>query len=189
MVLTSRVEPKPLQWMSGENLGVRSLPIPGLQLAEIKQMWSARGAFQGTATEWNRLVDYYGGNPIILGIVATTIQHLFSGSITEFLRQNTMMFDEIREVLERQLECLSASEKDIMRVLATQDTPLSFSDLRSRIAPSISTIVLLEALKFLKARSIVEKTAANYCLQPLLRDYTKVFIHTKQPRDIEYDTQ
>ncbi|MGB3266023.1 MAG: NACHT domain-containing protein [Microcoleus sp.] len=179
VVLTSRMEPQALQWMSGENLGIRSLPILGLQLAEIQQMWSARRAFQGTPAEWHRLVDYYGGNPLILSIVATTIQCLFAGSITEFLRQDTMMFDEIREVLERQLEFLSVSEKDIMGVLATQDTPLSFSELRSNIAPSISTIVLLEALKFLKARSIVERTSANSCLQPLLRDYAINFYSHK----------
>jgi hypothetical protein len=99
------------------------------------------------------------------------IQRLFAGSITDFLRQNTMIFDEIREVLDSQFECLSALEKDVMRVLAIQDTSLSFSDLRSKIAPSIPTIVLLEALKFLKARSLIERTAADLCLQPLLRDY------------------
>jgi NB-ARC domain len=173
VVLTSRVEPKPIQYMSGENLGIRSLSIPGLQLTEIQQMFSAKGSFQGTAAEWNRLVDYYGGNPLILSIVATTIQHLFAGNITEFVRQNTMIFDEIREVLDSQIECLSALEKDVMRVMAIQDTSLSFSDLRSKIAPSISTIVLLEYLKFLKARSLIERTAVDLCLQPLLRDYAK----------------
>ena len=173
VVLTSRVEPKPIQYMSGENLGIRSLSIPGLQLAEIQQMFRTRGSFQCKAAEWTRLVDYYGGNPLILSIVAATIQRLFDGSITEFLRQNTMIFDEIREVLDSQFECLSALEKDVMRVLATQDTPLSFSDLRSRISLSIPTIVLLEALKSLKARSLIERTAAHSCLQPLLRDYAK----------------
>ncbi|MGB8690216.1 MAG: NACHT domain-containing protein [Microcoleus sp.] len=172
VMLTSRVEPKPIQYMSGENLGIRSLSIPGLQLAEIQQMFRTRGSFQCKAAEWNRLVDYYGGNPLILSIVATTIQRLFDGSITEFLRQNTMIFDEIREVLDSQFECLSALEKEVMRVLATQDRPLSFSDLRSRISLSIPTIVLLKALKSLKARSLIERTAAHSGLQPLLRDYT-----------------
>lgn len=173
VVLTSRVEPKLLLSMSGENLGIRSLPIPRLQLTEIQRMFSARGSFQCTATEWNCLVDYYGGNPLILSIVAATIQRLFAGNITDFLRQNTMIFDEIREVLDRQFECLSAIEKDVMRVLVMQDTSLSFPDLRSRIALSISTIVLLEALKSLKVLSLIERTAADSGLQPLLRDYAK----------------
>ena len=173
VVLTSRVEPKPIQSMSGENLGIRSLPIQGLQVAQIQQMFSARGKFQGTADEWNRLVYYYGGNPLILGIVATTIQRLFDGSITEFLRQNTLIFDDIRDLLDRQLECLSDSEKEVMRVLGTQDTPLSFSDLRSHFSPTISTIVLLESLKSLKARSLIERTVSHSSLQPLLKDYVK----------------
>lgn len=181
VVLTSRVEPKLIQYISGENLGVRSLSIPGLQLTAIQRMFSSRGSFQCKAAEWTRLVDYYGGNPLILSIVAATIQRLFDGSITEFLRQNTMIFDEIREVLDSQFECLSALEKEMMRVLATQDRPLSFSDLRSRISLSIPTIVLLEALKSLKARSLIERTAAHSCLQhfdgaqctALLRDYGK----------------
>jgi hypothetical protein len=136
-------------------------------------MFSARGSFQGTSAEWNRLVDYYGGNPLILRIVAATIQRLFAGNITEFLRQNTMIFDEIREVLDRQFECLSALEKDVMRLLAIQDTSVSFRDLRSKILPSISTIVLLEALKSLKVLSLIQRTAADSGLQPLLRDYAK----------------
>lgn len=173
VVLTSRVEPRLLLSMSGENLGIRSLLIPRLQLIEIQRMFSARGSFQCTAIEWNCLVDYYGGNPLILSIVAATIQRLFDGSITDFLRQNTMILDEIREVLDRQFECLSAIEKDVMKVLVMQDTSLSFPDLRSRIALSISTIVLLEAVKSLKARSLIERTAADSGLQPLLRDYAK----------------
>jgi hypothetical protein len=173
VVLTSRVEPKLLLSMSGENLGIRSLPIRRLQLTEIQGMFSARGSFQGTPAEWNRLVDYYGGNPLILSIVAATIQRLFAGSITEFLIQNTMVFDEIREVLDRQFERLSALEKDVMRLLAIQDTSVSFRDLRSKILPSISTIVLLEALKSLKVLSLIQRTAADSGLQPLLRDYAK----------------
>jgi hypothetical protein len=171
VLLTSREEPKRVQQLSGDHLSVRVLPIQGLQLAEAQQIFRDRGVFQGSRAELSRLITYYNGNPFILEILATTIQHLFDGSITAFLSQNTLIFDDIRELLDQQFDYLSEPEKDVMKVLAVQDIPLSFADLRSHISPSISTAVLLAALKSLKARSLLERTASHSSLQPLLRDY------------------
>ncbi|MBE9042688.1 hypothetical protein IQ235_18160 [Oscillatoriales cyanobacterium LEGE 11467] len=171
VVLTSRAEPKYIQLLAGNNSGIRSLPIRGLQVTEIQQMLSEKGIFGKKPAQWSRLVDYYGGNPLILNIVATTIKRLFNGSIADFFRYNTMIFNEIHEVLDRQFEDFSALEKDVMRVLATQETPFSFADLRSQISPSISTVILLESVRLLQARQIIEKITDRFSLSPLLRDY------------------
>ena len=58
VALTSRAEPKPFQSLAGEMLGVRSLAIPGLQVAGIQQMFRARGIFQGTPAEWSRTLPH-----------------------------------------------------------------------------------------------------------------------------------
>jgi transcriptional regulator with XRE-family HTH domain len=173
LVLTSRKEPQQVQQLSGDDLCVRVAPIKGLKVAEIRQIFNDRGRFQGNWADWVRLVNYYDGNPLILEIAATTIQCLFDGDITEFLKQNTLIFDEIHELLAQQFEYLTIVDKEIMKVLATQNTPLSFRCLRSRISPSISTVMLLESLKSLKIQSILERTAAHFFLPPLLRDYVR----------------
>ncbi|NJR58092.1 MAG: ATP-binding protein [Cyanobacteria bacterium CRU_2_1] len=176
VILTSRSELKPFWLLSGNRFDIRSLSIRGLSVADIQQMFRVGGIFQGTAADWDSLVNYYDGNPLILGIVAKTIQQLFDGNITEFLRYNILMFDDIRELLDQQLGGVSDLEKEVMRVLATQDASLSFSDLRSQLSPSISTKVLLEVLNALKTRSIADKPSAYSPLPPLLKEYVRKYL-------------
>jgi hypothetical protein len=147
-----------------------------LQFAEAQQFIRARGVLQGCPAEWSRLITYYGGNPLFLEILATTIQDLFDGSITAFFSHNTLIFAEIRELLDQQFDCLTASEQAVMKVLADRDTSLTFADLQSHISLAISTSVLLEVLKSLKARSLIESSNAHASLQPLLRDYVRDLI-------------
>jgi hypothetical protein len=37
------------------------------------------------------LIKLYRGNPLALNIVSTTIQDLFNGNVSEFLKQNTLV--------------------------------------------------------------------------------------------------
>lgn len=171
VVLTSRVEPTEIQPFIGENLGVHSLCVQGLQVADIQQMLSDKGKFQGTDDEWKHLIEYYDGNPLIIGIFATTIQHFFDSSLTNFFANNTLIYEDIGGLLDEQLSALSVPAQQIIKVLATQNAPLSFSQLRSHLAPSISGNTLLGTLEFLKARSLVDTTSAFFSLHPLLINY------------------
>ncbi|EAW37109.1 AAA family ATPase [Lyngbya sp. PCC 8106] len=171
VILTSRVEPTEIQPFIGENLRVRSFCVRGLQVADIQQMLNAKGKFQGTDDEWKRLVDYYDGNPLILSIVATIIQRFFDSSLTNFFSHNTLISENIGELLNEQLSALSVPAQQIIKVLATQNAPLSFSQLRSHLAPSISGNTLLGTLAFLKARSLIYTTSALFSLHPLIVNY------------------
>ncbi len=168
VVLTSREAPKRVQQLAGTQLSIRVLPVPGLQPVAAQQIFSARGVFQGSPSEWERLITYYGGNPYLLEIL-----HLFDGSLTAFFDHNVLIFDDIRQLLDQHCDRLSALEHDVMKVLATQDPSCSFANLRSQISSAIPTTDLLEALKSLKARSLLKKTTACVSLQPLLRDYLR----------------
>ncbi|WP_416666914.1 NACHT domain-containing protein [Egbenema bharatensis] len=176
LLLTSREEPKQIQQLSGDNACVRVLPLPGLQVAEIQQIISSRGIFQGTPADWMQLVNYYQGNPLLLETVATTVQRLFAGNLTAFLRQNTLICENVRELLDQQLEGLIASAQAVIHLLVAQPTPLSFTDLQSRLSTTFTTTDLIQSLKLLKARSLVEQTDSQFFLQPLLRDYLRTSI-------------
>ncbi|MEB3279018.1 MAG: ATP-binding protein [Lyngbya sp.] len=171
VILTSRVEPTEILPFIGENLGVHSLCVRGLQVADIQQMLSAKGKFQGTDDEWKRLVDYYDGNPLIIAIVATTIQRFFDSSLTNLFSNNTLIDEDIGELLNEQLSALSVPAQQIIKVLATQNAPLSFSQLRSHLSSSISGNTLLGTLEFLKARSLIYTTSALFSLHPLIVNY------------------
>lgn len=173
IVLTSREEPKSLQRMSGNNLSIRVLPLQGLGLAEAQQIFAARGIFQGNSTEWSQLVTYYGGNPLFLEAVATTVQHLFAGNLTAFLNQKALIFDDIQELLDQQFGCLSYLEQLITKAIAKQNNPMQFAELRSHIPNKISTATLLTAVQLLSARSLLERAPEYFSLPQLLKDYIK----------------
>lgn len=180
VVLTSREAPQRIQHWSGESLPIRVLPLRGLQLTEVQQMFQARGNFQGDLTEWSQLVAYYSGNPLILEMAATVIQQVFDGNLTAFLSHRTLMFDEIQELLDQQFDGLTNPAEAIIQVLAKQDTPIDFAQLRSHLSPTISTTVLLASLKSMKARSLLERITAYFSLIPLLKDYIRARHSTQQ---------
>jgi hypothetical protein len=171
LVLTSREKPKEIRLLEGETLPVRVLQLKGLHVAEVQEIFKAKGAFLGSPADWSRLIEYYAGNPLELNLVSTTIQKLFDGNISEFLKQNTAVFGDIQNLLEQQFERLTDVEKEIIKGLAINRQPASFSELREKIVPSISPQKLLEALESLEERTLIEKSSALFSLQPVVSEY------------------
>ncbi len=171
LVLTSREKPTGIRRMQGEALPVRVLKLKGLQAEEAQEIFRAKGSFWGSTADWSRLIEYYGGNPLALKLAATTIQNLFDGKIAEFLKQDTLVFGDIRHLLEQQFERLSDEERKIINWLAINRQPASFFQLREQLVPLISRQKLLEALESLKERSLIEKKSTLFYLQPIFREY------------------
>jgi hypothetical protein len=114
LVLTSREKPKALAKFEGANLPVHCLFLSGLPLAAVKEIFRAKSDFLGSESAWHHLNAYYGGNPLVLEIVATAIQELFAGNVEAFLQQGLKVFGEIGDLLEQQLDRLSAGEREIL---------------------------------------------------------------------------
>lgn len=170
LVLTSREKPKRFGAIEGKTLPVRSLQLTGLNEAEGQAILKTKGLF-GAENSSTVLVNCYSGNPLALKIVATTIKDLFDGNVTEFLTQSTVIFGDIRELLEQQFERLSALEKEIMYWLAVNREPVSLSQLRKNIVSSITHQKLLEALESLKRRCLIEHSTARFTLQTVVMEY------------------
>lgn len=177
VVLTSREKPKEIALLEGDTLPVRVLQLKGLQLPDIQQIFKAKGCFRGSTAHWHKLIDCYAGNPLALKIVATTIQKIFAGSISDFLNQNTSVFGECLNLLEQHFNRLSDTEKEIIKWLAINREPASFSELQNQISPPMSSQTLLEALESLEARCLInkateiEKQSFCFALQPVVVEY------------------
>lgn len=176
ILLTSREEPQLFRLMAGHPSGIRSLSLRGLSIADIQQFFAVYGDFQATPADWQRLVEYYDGNPLMLGIVARTIQRLFHGNITDFLEQKTLILKPIRELLDQHWQSLCSPEKAIMISLAVQPLPLSLTELRSHLSSILSFPDLLEALSTLQMRSLINRTVTQISLPALIRDYINEYI-------------
>jgi len=170
LVLTSREKPKEVASLEGEALPVRSLRLSGLKEEEGQEIFKIKGV-SGSESELRTLVEQYGGNALALKVVSTTIQDLFDGNITEFLQQNTAVFGDVRELLDQQFERLSNLEKDVMYWLAINREPVSLLELRSDIVSPVLQPKLLEALESLGRRTLVERSAALFTLQPVVMEY------------------
>ena len=181
LVLTSREKPIGLAAKEGETLAVRSLQLPGLPIAAGREIFKEKGSFWASESEWKVLINHYAGNPLALKMVAPIIQDFFNSSISKFLevfKQDTFIFDDIRNLLNGQIERLSNLEEEVMYWLAINREPVSFSELQADfICNNISASEILEALASLGRRSLIQKGAEGFTQQPVVMDYiTEQFV-------------
>lgn len=171
LVLTSREKPKEIALMQGESLPVRSITLKGLNAAAGGQLLQLKGCHWESDAECQVLVKRYSGNPLVLQSVASAIQELFEGSLTEFLQYKTLILDEIQILFDQQFKRLPELDKTILYWMATHGKSISIDQLQSYICPSVSQARLIKTLKSLVQRSLIEKQAAQFSLQPVLMDY------------------
>jgi len=194
LLLTTREKPKEIARLDGESLPVRSLPIRGLKKSEGQELFKAIGFFSGADKEWREVIDHYGGNPLALRIVAAVIREVFDGNISrfvEFLNQTSLVFDDMRDLLDHQFDRLSESEQEIMCWLAINHDPVSISDLEEDIISPISPQQLISALDSLRVRSLIERVAEAFTLQPVVLEYVierliEQFVEEVKTLNIDY---
>lgn len=171
LVLTSREKPREVVALEGDTLPVRSLQLAGLKPEEGREILKIKGYFSGSKDEWVALNEYYAGNPQMLKLVGTTIQALFEGDISKFLKQGSLVFGDICDLLDQQFNRLSELEKKVMYWLAINHGSVSLPELGGDIVPPVSQPELLEALEFLVRRSLLENNSGNFTQKPMVMDY------------------
>ncbi|MEB3178744.1 MAG: NB-ARC domain-containing protein [Nostocaceae cyanobacterium] len=186
IVLTSREKPQEIATLEGETLPVRTFQLSGLSENEALELIRSKSFFCGSDSAWKNLIQHYAGNPLALKIIATTIQELFDGDITEFITQGTKVFGSIYDLLSQQFHRLSVLEKDLMYWLAINREPVNITEMRADLVLPIPSMKLLEALESLSRRSLIEKkliakqsiaqttisqTQVQFTLQPVVMEY------------------
>ncbi|MEG4917142.1 WD40 domain-containing protein [Microcoleus sp. B7-D4] len=174
LLLTSREKPIGLAAKEGKKLPVRSLQLTGLTTPEAQEIVQGIAFFQGSDCEWDILRSHYAGNPLALKMVAPAIHDFFDSSLTkylELLNQGTLVFDDIRNLLDRQFNRLSDLEKKVMYWLAIDREPVSLGELQQDFVSKLTVKELLEVLGSLVRRSLIEKTSDGYTQQPVVMEY------------------
>ncbi|BAY50039.1 WD-40 repeat-containing protein (plasmid) [Scytonema sp. HK-05] len=184
LVVTSREKPKDVASLEGNTLCVRSFCLNGLKSVDGQEILKIKG-ITASESEFRKLVERYAGNALALKIVATAIQDVFDGNVTKFLQQEATVFGDIHELLDQQFSRLSYLEVDIMYWLAINREPVSLSELREDIVSQVPPQKLLEALESLVRRSLVEKSAATFTLQPVVMEYVTQRLIDQVCKEIE----
>ncbi|MBD2179846.1 hypothetical protein H6S82_21595 [Planktothrix sp. FACHB-1355] len=180
VILTSREKPIGFSSKEGENLPIRSFPMPGLKVTEARELFQAKGSFSGSEEEWKLLIQHYGGNPLALKMVAAAVRDIFDSNISkilEYLNNGTLVFEDIRDLLEQHFKRLPDVEKEVMYWLAIARETTSIKKLQEEILLAASKQKVIEALQFLVGRSLIEKNADGFTQQPVVMQYvTEKFI-------------
>ncbi len=172
ILLTSREKPEAIAWNEGMTLPVRSFALEGLNAIDGKTLFMRKGEFQATETDWQQLVQHYAGNPLALKIVAAAIQELFNSNVSDFLAiLGTFVFDDIRDLIDHQFNCLSALQQEVMYWLAINREITSFTGLREDLLSPLAQQKLPGTLRSLKHRFLIEATTAGFSLQPVVMEY------------------
>ncbi|MEA5623288.1 WD40 repeat domain-containing protein [Nostoc sp. UHCC 0251] len=174
VLFTSREKPREIVPLEGDRTEVRSLRLKGLNSAEGQDLFHQKGQFTGTEQEWQVLINHYSGNPLALKMVAAGTQELFNSRIApvlEYMEQGILIFEDIRDLLERQFQRLSAVEEEVMYWLAINREPVSIAELAADVMTSSSKGKLPQAIKSLLQRSLIEKSDEHFFLQPVVMEY------------------
>jgi WD40 repeat protein len=175
LLLTSREKPREVVPPEGKEQLARTLLLQGLNLEAGRELFRYKGIFAGTASEWERLVAHYGGNPLALKLVAAATQELFNGKIIEvlnYVQQGLAVFDDIRDLLQRQFDRLSEIEQEMIFWLAINREPNSLVELNRDIVTTVSRRRLPNSIQSLLRRSLIEKEGERFFLQPVVLEYT-----------------
>ena len=169
LMLTSREKPAEISTFEGIDLTVRSLQIKGsreaaLAMLDVRQL-------RGTPAQKEQLGERYGYSPLALQIVGGSIRDMFSGDISLFLEEDTLLFNGAKKLLDLQFARLSPLEKTVMVWLAINREWTSISELMADIYPRCAKRRLMETLESLCWRSLIDRRGNTYTQQPVVMEY------------------
>ncbi|MEM9487325.1 MAG: hypothetical protein AAGA83_26970, partial [Cyanobacteria bacterium P01_F01_bin.116] len=181
VVLTSRENPGEVSRL--EHISpVYILHLEGLKESEANQLLQEKGLkITEQKQEASQLIQRCSGNPLVLQILATNIQSIFGGKIRNFLKEKTIAWNGVKEVLNEQFNRLSPEEKSVLYWLAIEREPVSFSALQNDLISDVSAgDALATNIKSLVSRCLVQVSPdALYNLQPVVLEYvTRQLIDT-----------
>ncbi len=177
-ILTGREKPQGIMQREGVNLPVRSIQLTGLSIAAAQHILIDKG-LESPQLDREELIHYVGGNPLMLKLVATTVQNLFNGDIMAFLTEGTGVFSSLQDLLAQQFDRLSPLQQQVMYWLAINREGVTLARLKAEFLPAITLPILLEALETLKDRSAIllcrrcanETTDRGFTQQPAMMEY------------------
>ncbi|MEG3924447.1 MULTISPECIES: NB-ARC domain-containing protein [unclassified Microcoleus] len=170
LILLSWEKTREIAALEGENRPCKSLPLNGLG-PEAQEIFREKGLAE--PEKWSELIDLYRGNPLWLNIVATLIQDLFGGSVSEFLSYDTLFLGDLESLLHKHFDRLTASEQQAIAWLANTPEPADISKIPENL--QLSPPELLKVMQSLGRRSLVETVKQNgrshFTIGQVIREY------------------
>ncbi|MBO3457146.1 WD40 repeat domain-containing protein [Aetokthonos hydrillicola Thurmond2011] len=170
LLLTSREKPKELD---RSTYPVQVLELGGLDYAQGRKVFAEIGSFKGSQEQWQELITFYNGNPLVLELAARHIKEVFFGDISDFLKEGKQVFEDLNDLLDWHFDRLSEQEREITYWFTINREPVTIAELRHDILTYSRQKLLPSTLQSLQRRLPVEKNeqASAFTLQPVLMEY------------------
>ncbi|MCB0186533.1 MAG: hypothetical protein KDE31_19830, partial [Caldilineaceae bacterium] len=170
LIVTSREKLAEFVTMEGVDTPVRSLQLTPVTTAAGEALLRDAGFTQPDA-DWQTLIERCSGNPLALKLVADAIHQLFHGDIARFLREETLIFGSLRELLASQFRQLAPLARDVMVWLAIEREPVSVDTLAAALVTPVTRHELLATLQTLQRRSLIENQRDGFGLQNVVLEF------------------
>lgn len=159
LLLLSQQKPREIEILEKINPAVLSQQLAGLDS-------SATGifTFQGLREEkqWLNLIELYQGHPQWLNSIATRIQKLANGKITDIISNNCILLTEdIKDCLTTIYKNLASIEKTILMILAKENKCMTLAELKTLV--NLEPEELIEGLHSLANRCLIETLTTPEC--------------------------
>ncbi|MEG4317972.1 NB-ARC domain-containing protein [Microcoleus sp. Aus8_D1] len=170
-ILHTWENPREITALTGENSPVRTLQLKGIG-TDATEIFRQKSLLN--PEKWEYLINAYRGNPLWLKIVATTIQEIFRGRVSDFLKYDILFVgEELAAALHPQINRLSELEKKLICRLSREANSVSIEQLLQDA--DLSPSELFNGLQSLGRRSLVEieemDNETRFSVCPVVRQY------------------
>jgi hypothetical protein len=171
LILISQEKCQEMISLDEELYPIQCLELEGLDSIDILKNYGLQDQ-----ESWSTLIQLYDGNPVYLKDIANLIKKIFSGKVSEFSKENSLILTEsIQSRLSQLFERLSPIEQQIIIELSQDNHPVSREHLRESL--SLSSMNLINGLDSLTRRyliKIIESDQILFGLSFIIREYIKV---------------
>jgi NB-ARC domain len=171
LILISQEKPRGFRRL--ENPFVHSTRLQGLNESDSQQLLQSQGVFTSRLSDCHDLVDYYGGNPLLLELSAAQMRDYFDGSVSAYLSEFRGLFQDARDLLGQQLSRISHPEETVMIYLAMAGGWVSLATMQADLNTVFSRQELLDVLDSLHRRSLFQKSGTDFKLSPVMSEFIK----------------
>lgn len=170
IVLAGRQLPREVARLADEGYHAHWLGLGGIEGPAALELLRTRGIGGGDQAA-KALVARCGGNPLCLKLAADVARDLFAGNTAAVAQGSTVIFDDLRDRLAEQLAGLAPLELEILRQLSRAGASLALPTLEDQLRPAQPRQTVIETLRSLQRRMMIEQRATGIGLPALLAEF------------------
>jgi transcriptional regulator with XRE-family HTH domain len=186
VLITTQEEPKELSSLQDSSF-VNITRLLGLELEAGLEILNAKKLIFRTQ-QAEQLINDYRGNPLVLNHICEHIKKVFLGDVTQYETNYTTLYPlNFETAIKKNCEGLPNLETEILRIIATESTPIEYEQLKLQIHNTSKTANsdLQNSLSLLFERSLIEINSQGsrifYNLQPITRKCVRKLYEINYP--------